>query len=96
MTFLNKGQDRWWLDVRPNLRSEMEERKRRFDDAQVTEGIREALQRVMGPTSFDGVHYFTPHGDVPDDWALRLVVLPPNAAWSRTATTRPVISLPSC
>ena len=84
LTFLNKGQDRWWLDVRPNLRREMEERKRRFDDAQVTEGIREALQRVMGPTSFDGVHYFTPHGDVPDDWALRLVVLPPNAAWSRT------------
>jgi hypothetical protein len=25
---------------------------------------------------FDGIHVFTPHADVPDDSALRLVVLP--------------------
>ena len=84
LTFLNKGNNRWWLDVRPNLRREMEERKRRFNDSDVAEGIREALMRVMGSTPFDGVHYFTPAVDVPDDWALRLVVLPPNQAWSRS------------
>lgn len=84
LTFLNKGNNRWWLDVRPNLRREMEERKRRFGDAEVVEGIREALLRVMGPSPFDGVHVFTPSVGVPDDWTLRLAVLPPSAGWTRS------------
>lgn len=84
LTFLNMGNNRWWLDVRPNLRREMEERKRRFSDTEVVEGIRSGLDRVMGPSSFDAIHYFTPHADIPDDWALRLVILPPNAVWTRS------------
>ena len=32
---------------------------------------------------FVGIHVFTPSGDVPDDWSLRLVVLPPDAPFSR-------------
>lgn len=88
LTFLTKGNNRWWLDVRPNLRREMEERKRRFGDVEVTEGIREALLRVMGASSFEAIHYFTPSVDVPDDWTLRLVVLPPSASWSRTGANR--------
>ncbi|HHA2712213.1 ATP-binding protein [Stenotrophomonas maltophilia] len=84
LTFLNKGNNRWWLDVRPNLRREMEERKRRFAESDVVEGIREALQRVMGPSSIDAIHYFTPSADIPDDWTLRLAVLPPNTAWTRS------------
>ena len=84
LTFLNKGNNRWWLDVRPNLRREMEERKRRFAETDVVEGIREALQRVMGPSSIDAIHYFTPGSDIPDDWTLRLAVLPPSAAWTRS------------
>ena len=84
LTFLNKGNNRWWLDVRPNRRREMEERKRRFAETDVVEGIREALQRVMGPSSIDAIHYFTPGSDIPDDWTLRLAVLPPSAAWTRS------------
>lgn len=84
LTFLNKGNNRWWLDVRPNLRREMEERKRRFGDAEVIDAIRDALQRVMGPLSLEATHYFTPAADVPDDWSLRLVVLSPNTAWTRS------------
>ncbi len=84
LTFLNKANNRWWFDVRPNLRREMEDRKRRFSGADVEEEIRNALQRVMGPTTFEGVHYFTPAIDVSDDWALRLVVLPPSAPWTRS------------
>ncbi len=38
---------------------------------------------VGGATFFDGVHIFTPHGDVPDDSALRLVVLAPEHCHSR-------------
>src|SRR5205814_1244811 len=34
-------------------------------------------------TFFDGVHIFTPHSDVSDDTALRLVVLPPDSWYSK-------------
>lgn len=83
LTFLNKGNNRWWFDVRPNLRREMEDRKRRFGEPDVVEAIRDALQRVTGQMPFESVHVFTPGSDIPDDWGLRLVVLPPSAAWTR-------------
>jgi predicted AAA+ superfamily ATPase len=83
----DKAQDatRFWFDTRANLRREMEDRKRRFDDKTEVRGkIGEALKREAGnATFFDGAHIFTPHGDVPDDSALRLVVLPPDRWYSR-------------
>lgn len=76
---------RFWFDTRANLRREMEDRKRRFDDKTEVRGkIAEALKRIVGnATFFDGVHIFTPHTDVPDDTALRLVVLPPDSWYSK-------------
>src|SRR5207253_5422443 len=76
---------RFWFDTRANLRREMENRKRRFDDKTDVRGkIAEALKQGAGnATFFDGVHILTPHGDVPDDGALRLVVLPPEKWYSR-------------
>ncbi len=83
----DKAQDatRFWFDTRANLRREMEDRKRRFDDGSDVRGkIAEALKKIVGSvTFFDGVHIFTPNGDVPDDSALRLVVLPPEHWYSR-------------
>ena len=83
----DKAQDatRFWFDTRANLRREMEDRKRRFDDKTEVRGkIADALKRGAGSTTFfDGVHILTPHGDVPDDSALRLVVLPPEKWYSR-------------
>ena len=83
----DKAQDatRFWFDIRANLRREMEDRKRRFDEASEVRGkIAEALKKLVGSgTFFDGVHIFTPHADVPDDSALRLVVLSPEHWYSR-------------
>ena len=83
----DKAQDatRFWFDTRANLRREMEDRKRRFDDKTEVRGkIAESLKKVVGSaTFFDGVHIFTPHTDVPDDTALRLVLLPPESWYSR-------------
>jgi predicted AAA+ superfamily ATPase len=83
----DKAQDatRFWFDTRANLRREMEDRKRRFDDKTDVRGkIAEALKHGPGnATFFDGVHIFTPHGDIPDDSALRLVVLLPEKWYSR-------------
>ncbi len=79
---------RFWFDTRANLRREMEDRKRRFDDLQ---DLRPKLAEVMrkltsGATFFEGVHVFTPHADVPDGTALRLVVLPPEKFYSKAET----------
>jgi predicted AAA+ superfamily ATPase len=76
---------RFWFDTRANLRREMEDRKRRFDEKTEVRGkIGDALNQSVGnATFFDGVHLFTPHADVPDDSALRLVVLPPESWYSR-------------
>lgn len=83
----DKAQDttRFWFDTRANLRREMEDRKRRFDDKTEVRGkIAEAVKKGVGHVGFfDGVHIFTPHADVSDDTALRLVVLPPEHWYAR-------------
>lgn len=82
--YLNHANNRFWLDIRPNLRREMEERKRRFQDQEdVFPTVRERVQRSFASGVFGGIHIFTGSGDIPDDWALRLVVLPPDAAFSK-------------
>ena len=86
--YLNHANNRFWLDTRPNLRREMEERKRRFQDKEeVFPAIRDRVQRSLASGVFGGTHVFTGSGDVPDDWALRLVVLPPDAAFSKNSQT---------
>jgi uncharacterized protein len=86
LQYLNSANNRYWFDIRPNLRREMEDRKRRFDLREdVYPFIRDKLRFASGV--FGGVHIFTPSADVPDDWALRLVVLPPEATFGRSAQT---------
>jgi predicted AAA+ superfamily ATPase len=83
----DKAQDatRYWFDTRANLRREMEDRKKRFDDKnEVRTKMGEVLKKVAGgATFFDGVHIFTSHTDVPDDSALRLVFLAPEMFYTR-------------
>ncbi len=83
----DKSQDttRYWFDTKANLRREMEERKKRFEDKNEVRGrMAEVVKKLAaGATFFDGTHIFTPHSDVPDDSALRLVVLPPEQFYSR-------------
>ncbi len=75
----------YWFDTRANLRREMEDRKGRFSDAQeVRNQLRKVLDKLTsGVTGVEGVHLFIPHGDIPDDSALRLVVLPPDQFYSK-------------
>jgi predicted AAA+ superfamily ATPase len=83
----DKSQDstRYWFDTKANLRREMEERKKRFEDKNEVRGrMAEVVKKLTaGATFFDGTHIFTPHSDVPDDGALRLVVIPPEQFYSR-------------
>lgn len=86
-----RGKDsaRYWLDTRANLRREMEDRKRRFDQATDVLSIeREALRQALKNSAvFDGAHVFVGHADVPDDSGLRLVVLDPER-WYAKAEAR--------
>jgi predicted AAA+ superfamily ATPase len=94
LTYLNISGDRsdnntrYWFDTRANLRREMEDRKRRFDDnTEVYKKIEECAKKLFNSTKlFDGVHVFTPHADVPDDTSLRLVLLHPKAPYSSNAS----------
>lgn len=83
--YLNIANGRFWLDTRPNLRREMEDRKVKLNDReQVWPVLRERLQAALRGHGFDGLHIFTHGVDVPDDASLRLVVLPPDAAYGKT------------
>ncbi|MEB4591694.1 DUF499 domain-containing protein [Candidatus Thiothrix sp. Deng01] len=85
--YLYSDQDRFWLDTRPNLRREMESRKQNINDREELEPLLKArVNKVFGSKHrFSGIHVFTPSADVPDEYGTgsRLVVLPPNAAYSR-------------
>lgn len=84
LQYINSADNRYWFDTRPNLRREMEDRKRRFDLREdVYPFIKDKLRFASGV--FGGIHVFTPSADVPDDWQLRLVVLPPEASFSRSS-----------
>lgn len=83
--YLNSDKNSFWFDTRPNLRREMEERKKRFKDKEdVFPAIRKRVQESFAPGVFGGIHVFTESVDVPDDWQLRLVVLAPDATYSKT------------
>src|ERR1700722_7847318 len=83
----DKAQDatRFWFDTRANLRREMEDRKGRFNDQnEVRSKLADVLRKLIpGASFFDGSHIFTPHTDVPDDGALRLVLLSPEKFYSK-------------
>jgi len=81
----SQANTRYWFDTKANLRREMEERKQRFQDKNEVRGrMAEVVKKLAaGATFFDGTHVFTPHGDVPDDSALRLIVLAPEQFYSK-------------
>jgi predicted AAA+ superfamily ATPase len=89
--YLYSEEDRVWFDTRPNLRREMESRKQGISDRdEVLPELKSRVRRVFGQKhSFGGIHVFTPSTDVPDDYGQgpRLVVLPPEAAYSKADST---------
>lgn len=90
LNYINVENNRFWFDITPNLRREMETRKQRFtykDD--VLPLVRARVGQVFGKShGFAGIHVFTPSADVPDEYGTgpRLVVLPPKEAYSKGAS----------
>lgn len=90
--YLYSDKDRYWLDTKPNLRREMESRKQNISERdELLPLLKTRVSQVFGRNhQFGGVHVFTPSVDVPDDYGTgpRLVVLPTNAAYSRSETNQ--------
>lgn len=95
LQYLSLANGRYWFDTRPNLRREMEERKRRFDEQEhlVPFLARKLSTKTIGTRfdPFDKVHVFTPDQDIPDDDLLRLVVLPLTAPFQQHAASAATI-----
>ena len=85
LTYLYRQDRRYWYDTRPNLRRTVAERAQQFDEDEVERElerrVREATRRDRG--DFQGVHPCpASSSDVPDEQAVRLVVLAANTTHS--------------
>lgn len=88
--YLTHEGSRYWYDVRPNMRREMEDRRKRLDPHEVQEEIQKTLETLLREGRLFRSHVF-PQADgaeVPDDQHLRLVVLDPSTPYQRTEPAR--------
>lgn len=81
------GEGRSWFGVSANLTTEMQSRRKKFlSPERAMEAIAPVLERALsshsGSRLFRAVHVFSSSADIPDDEALRLVVVPLDRAWS--------------
>lgn len=85
--YLTHEGNRYWYDVRPNMRREMEDRRRRLDKHEVEEKIQLTLETLLRDGRLLRPHVFPqPDGaEVPDDQNLRLVALGLDTPYQRTA-----------
>jgi predicted AAA+ superfamily ATPase len=82
--YMYSGNDRFWFDLRPNLRREMEDRMQRFDNRlNLYPEVEERLQKMVKSSLCSAVHVFREAKDIPDKVDLRLVVLDPDQGHKR-------------
>ena len=83
--YLYSENERYWFDLRPNLRREMEDRVRRFSDPalHLYPEIEDRLKGAVKTKLCTAVHVFTDSKDIPNKIDLRLVVLSPDHGHKR-------------
>ena len=79
----------------PSNSDEMEDRKRRFNDKDdVVPVIKDQLQRLLS-MAVSTEYIFTRSDDIPDDYSLRLVILPPDAYYLRSGGSFAIVGAPN-
>ena len=82
---------RYWYDTKPNLRKTMQERARGYDEQDIEAEIKRRLERLRQGVKASGlaaVHVCPDSSaDVPDEQAVRLVILPPKSTCVSMADT---------
>lgn len=82
--YMYSGNDRFWFDLRTNLRREMEDRMQRYDNKlHVYPEVQERLEKVVKTGLCSAIHVFRESQDIPDKIELRLVVLDPDHGHKR-------------
>lgn len=72
----NPNGNRFWYDTKPTLRKTAEDRASQVSSADVEIAIENRLKKIRKESPFGGIHVCpTTSNDVPDDQAVRLVVL---------------------
>ncbi len=85
LTYLysNPSGDRYWYDNRPTLRKTAEDRATQISDSDVEYEIESRLYRLRKEQPFAGIHVCPSSSlDVPDEQAVRLVILRPGDVYS--------------
>lgn len=88
--YLTHEGTRYWYDVRPNMRREMEDRRRRLDPHEVREEIQTTLESLLRDGRSFRAHVFpkSDGAEVPDDQNLRLLVLDLDTPYQRSDPAR--------
>jgi hypothetical protein len=82
----------YWYDNRPTLRKTAEDRASQIDKADVEREIESRLRQLKSCPPFGGIHVCPGNSlDVPDDQAVRLVVLRPSDVFDNKASGNPAI-----
>lgn len=80
--YTNLSSDRFWYDTRPTLRKTADDRASQQSNADVELEIETILKKLRKEAPFAGVHVCpTSSLDVPDEQAVRLVVLKPDSLY---------------
>lgn len=86
------GTGRYWFEVRPNLTRTASDRMSRCSDDDVFRFLEERLKQERDRGSFAGKHVAPPDSaDVPDDTAVRLVVVSPRYPFHPGAEEPPAL-----
>jgi hypothetical protein len=90
--YLYTGNERYWYDLRPNLRREMEDRMQRYEERlHLYPELQARLRKQLRLHSVDAVSVFEKSSDLRDDRDLKLVVLEPSTPHKlRSADSRAV------
>lgn len=84
--YTSPSADRFWYDTRPTLRKTVEDRATQIAASDVEYEIERRLKKVKREKPFSGIHVCPDSSlDVPDEQAVRLVVLGPKEGFASSA-----------
>jgi predicted AAA+ superfamily ATPase len=84
----NPNGNRFWYDTKPTLRKTAEDRASQISQADVEMEVESRLKKIRRENPFAGIHACpASSNDVPDDQAVRLVILRPRDTYKRNSKT---------
>jgi len=84
----NSNGNRFWYDTKPTLRKTAEDRASQISQSDVEMEIESRLKKIRKEAPFAGLHTCpASSNDVPDEQAVRLVILRPRETYKRNSTT---------